>query len=489
MLSNDIVVQVRGIGKRYLVPQKHEEDYSRAPTWRDRLKEFFPRILGAEEQDFFWALKDVSFDVRRGEVLGIVGENGSGKSTLLKILSGVTPPTEGTADLRGRVGSLLEVGTGFHPDLTGRENIFFSGSLLGLRSAEIRTRLHEIIEFSGIGEFIDVPVKRYSSGMYVRLAYSVAALLRSEILILDEVLAVGDEQFRTKTQDHIRQTTSAGKTILFVSHNPKSVAQICDRGIVLEHGRIVFAGTAREVIAEYQSRQYVTVEQHEEKPQDRDAQEAAHAKENDGPESTGSAGDGQEARHFQPRSRVNIAKAGRLRQQGLREPTGVLKWISIHTLDGEYCARFKTFDGVKVRIGFAGIADPSRTYFSVLIHNSDQDRMVTAHSTHVGHHLSIDGSVVVECIIPSLLIGDGIYSVMIDTGVYDFDTNRMVTQDCVPRATYIYVSADGQFPGVGLDEYRGFAHLSQWTVAEQNADREASESGQEDPAPVSDAAE
>src|SRR5262249_17526571 len=157
--------------------------------------------------DFFWALRDVSFEVKRGEVLGIVGENGSGKSTLLKILSGVTPPTEGRAELHGRVGSLLEVGTGFHPDLTGRENIFFNGSLLGISVVEIRARLARIIEFSGIGEFIDVPVKRYSSGMYVRLAYSVAALLDSDILILDEVLAVGDDAFRQKTQEHIRQTT------------------------------------------------------------------------------------------------------------------------------------------------------------------------------------------------------------------------------------------------------------------------------------------
>src|SRR5262249_28872968 len=153
------------------------EDFSREPMLKERLKEFFPALLGADETDFFWALRNVSFQVERGEVLGVVGENGSGKSTLLKILSGVTPPTEGVAEMRGRVGSLLEVGTGFHPDLTGRENIFFNGSLLGLRTAEIRARLEQIIEFSGISEFIDVPVKRYSSGMYVRLAYSVASLL------------------------------------------------------------------------------------------------------------------------------------------------------------------------------------------------------------------------------------------------------------------------------------------------------------------------
>ena len=191
--------------------------------------------------------------MKRGEILGVVGENGSGKSTLLKILSGVTPPTEGYAEIRGRVGSLLEVGTGFHPDLTGRENILFNGSLLGIRTAEIRSKLDAIIDFSGIGEFIDVPVKRYSSGMYVRLAYAVASLLQSEIMILDEVLAVGDEHFRGKTQDHIRKATSAGKTILFVSHNPRAIMQICDRGIILDRGKMVFEGQAKEVIAEYLS--------------------------------------------------------------------------------------------------------------------------------------------------------------------------------------------------------------------------------------------
>src|SRR5262249_39527353 len=156
MLNDDTAVKVENLGKRYLVPQKHEEDFSREPMLKERLKEFFPALLGADETDFFWALRNVSFQVERGEVLGVVGENGSGKSTLLKILSGVTPPTEGVAEMRGRVGSLLEVGTGFHPDLTGRENIFFNGSLLGLRTAEIRARLEQIIEFSGISEFIDV---------------------------------------------------------------------------------------------------------------------------------------------------------------------------------------------------------------------------------------------------------------------------------------------------------------------------------------------
>jgi lipopolysaccharide transport system ATP-binding protein len=227
MSSDEIAIKVKGLGKKFLVPQRHEKDFSQAPTWREKLKEFFPHLLGADDTDVFWALRDVSFEVRRGEVMGIVGENGSGKSTLLKILSGITPPTEGTAELRGRVGSLLEVGTGFHPDLTGRENIFLNGALLGARTADIRAKLSDIIAFSGIGEFIDVPVKRYSSGMYVRLAYSVTSLLDSDILILDEVLAVGDDAFREKSQAHMRSVTHVGKkTILFVSHNPRAVADV-----------------------------------------------------------------------------------------------------------------------------------------------------------------------------------------------------------------------------------------------------------------------
>ncbi len=446
MPSDDVTIRVEGLGKRFLVPQKHEQDYTRVPSWKERLKEFFPALLGADETDFFWALRDVSFEVKRGEVLGIVGENGSGKSTLLKILSGVTPPTEGAAELRGRVGSLLEVGTGFHPDMTGRENIFFNGSLLGIQRSEIRGKINQIIDFSGIGEFIDVPVKRYSSGMYVRLAYSVAALLESEILILDEVLAVGDEHFRNKTQTHIRQATSAGKTILFVSHNAKTVGQICDRAIILDHGKMVFEGTAREVIAEYQSRQYVVLG-----PPADDAKAPLPIK-----------------RHFEPRAYVDISHAARLRQPGVGEPTGVLKWISVHDLDGSPCAKFKTFDGMRVRVGFSGLAEPDKAFFSVLVHNSDNDRVLTAHSTHIGHHLTLGADGVVECVVPSLMLGDGIYNIMIDSGIFDFKERRLATQDCVPRATYIQVSVDDRIPGTGHDEYRGYAMLSQWKVVDKN---------------------
>jgi len=201
MFNNDnFSVCVEGLSKRYVVPHR-DESIGKMGRIALHLREFFP-FMGRDEVDYFWALRDLSFEVKQGEILGILGRNGSGKSTLLKILSGVTQPTAGRAILRGRVGSLLEVGTGFHPDLTGRENVFMSGVLLGLSRREIAAKFDEIVDFSGIEQFIDVPVKRYSSGMYVRLAYAVASLLRSDILILDEVLAVGDAAFTEKSKEY-----------------------------------------------------------------------------------------------------------------------------------------------------------------------------------------------------------------------------------------------------------------------------------------------
>ena len=200
----------------------------------------------------FWALKDVSFEVGRGEVVGFIGRNGAGKSTLLKILSRIVDPTAGTARIRGRLASLLEVGTGFHPELSGRENIYLNGAILGLRKAEINRKFDEIVAFAEIGDFLDTPVKRYSSGMYVRLAFAVAAHLEPEILIVDEVLAVGDHAFQRKCLGKMHDVaTGDGRTILFVSHNMGALAQLCDRGILLEEGSITATGPIREVIDAY----------------------------------------------------------------------------------------------------------------------------------------------------------------------------------------------------------------------------------------------
>ena len=199
----------------------------------------------------FWALKDVNLEVQQGEVLGIIGRNGAGKSTLLKILSRITAPTTGRVELRGRVGSLLEVGTGFHPELTGRENVYLNGSILGMSRREIQKKFDEIVEFSGVEKFLDTPVKRYSSGMYVRLAFAVAAHLEPEILIVDEVLAVGDAEFQKKCLGKMGDVARGGRTVLFVSHNISAVKRICKSAALLSQGRVVALRETSEVVDLY----------------------------------------------------------------------------------------------------------------------------------------------------------------------------------------------------------------------------------------------
>ncbi|MBL7870857.1 MAG: ABC transporter ATP-binding protein [Cyclobacteriaceae bacterium] len=206
----------------------------------------------------FWALDNITFDVNPGESLAIIGRNGAGKSTLLKILSKITPPTQGRIICRGRVASLLEVGTGFHPELTGRENIFFNGSLLGMKRKEIDVKFDEIVEFSGTRKFLDMPLKHYSSGMQLRLAFSVAAFLEPEILIIDEVLAVGDAEFQKKCLGKMEEVSSSGRTILFVSHNLAAVENLCTRAILLDQGKIIASGLVEEVVRKYQSSHALT---------------------------------------------------------------------------------------------------------------------------------------------------------------------------------------------------------------------------------------
>jgi lipopolysaccharide transport system ATP-binding protein len=213
------------------------------------------RLNATDAEGVFWALRDVSFEVQVGEVVGIIGRNGAGKSTLLKLLSRITEPTSGKADIRGRVGSLLEVGTGFHPELTGRENIYMNGAVLGMRRAEIVRKFDEIVAFADIGPFLDTPVKRYSSGMQVRLAFAVAAHLEPEVLIVDEVLAVGDAQFQAKCLGKMRDVSrGGGRTVLFVSHSMDAVQRLCGRTILLERGRVLAAGETRSVVAQYLTR-------------------------------------------------------------------------------------------------------------------------------------------------------------------------------------------------------------------------------------------
>ncbi len=251
------ILEVSGISKEYILG-RHKLQASE--TFRELLQRKVAgpfrrnRAPAADiRREHFWALRDVSFSVQEGEVVGIIGRNGAGKSTLLKIISRITDPTEGSITLRGRMASLLEVGTGFHPELTGRENIYMNGAILGMRKAEIDAEFDAIVDFAEIEQFLDTPVKHYSSGMYVRLAFAVAAHLHPEILIVDEVLAVGDVTFQKKCLGKMSDVSRSGRTVLFVSHNMAAVENLCQRGVVLERGRVVFDGTSKDAVQHYLS--------------------------------------------------------------------------------------------------------------------------------------------------------------------------------------------------------------------------------------------
>jgi lipopolysaccharide transport system ATP-binding protein len=246
---NDMAIRVENISKLYKIGA------AKKTTLVESFRHSINKIIGKAD-DFgnvedFWALKDVSFEIKKGEAVGIIGKNGAGKSTLLKILSRITEPSSGKIEINGRVASLLEVGTGFHPELTGRENIYLNGTILGMKRAEIRSKFEEIVEFSGIQKFIDTPVKRYSSGMYVRLAFAVAAHLEPEILIIDEVLAVGDAEFQKKCLGKMEDVTGQGRTVLFVSHNMSAVNSFCKSCVYLRNGKVHSIGGSDKVIQQY----------------------------------------------------------------------------------------------------------------------------------------------------------------------------------------------------------------------------------------------
>lgn len=250
------VISIDNLGKRYQLGTREALRDSLREVIMDSLKAPFRRFRqlqgnGSAESGFFWALKDISLEVKEGEMLGVIGRNGAGKSTLLKLISRITEPTAGRIRIRGRVSSLLEVGTGFHPELTGGENIYLNGSILGMSRAEINSKYEEIVEFAEIGRFIDTPVKRYSSGMYVRLAFAVAAHLEPEILIVDEVLAVGDAAFQKKCMNKMDTVAKEGRTVLFVSHNMPSIQHLTSRCLLIEQGRLAADGDTDTVIGRY----------------------------------------------------------------------------------------------------------------------------------------------------------------------------------------------------------------------------------------------
>ncbi len=269
MKSDEIAIAVNDVSKLYRIGRKEHASDSLAGVFIDLLKspvKNFRKYRSLynfsdvdienpdkenEDSDIIWALKNVSFDVKRGEVVGIIGMNGAGKSTMLKLLSRITPPTKGSITIHGRVSSLLEVGTGFHQELTGRENVYMNGTVLGMRKHEVDSKFDQIVDFSGVEKFLDTPVKRYSSGMRVRLAFSVAAHLEPEILIVDEVLAVGDAAFQKKCMDKMQDVGEKGHTVLFVSHNMRAVTRMCERVILLNNGRKFLDGSAHEVVSAY----------------------------------------------------------------------------------------------------------------------------------------------------------------------------------------------------------------------------------------------
>ncbi len=242
----DIAVKAEGLGKRYVIGERGDAYANLRDSLSTRLRLSRGRNRNSTREEF-WALRDISFEVRQGEALGVIGRNGAGKSTLLKLISRITEPTTGRAEIHGRVGSLLEVGTGFHPELTGRENIFLNGAILGMVRREIEARFDEITAFAEIEKFLDTPVKRYSSGMYVRLAFSVAAHLQPEILIVDEVLAVGDVAFQQKCLGKMSEVAHSGRTVIFVSHNVNAVRQLTTRSLLIDDGRLVASGPSAEI--------------------------------------------------------------------------------------------------------------------------------------------------------------------------------------------------------------------------------------------------
>lgn len=248
------IIEVQNISKQYLLGEIGTETLRE--SFEQHWQVLFKKKLSDSKPRDFWALKNISFSVSQGEVVGIIGRNGAGKSTLFKVLSRITDPTSGRAVLRGRVASLLEVGTGFHPELTGRENVYLNGSILGMRKREIDRKFDEIVAFAEVQKFLDTPVKHYSSGMYMRLAFAIAAHLESEILLIDEVLAVGDIQFQKKCLGKINELTQSGRTVLFVSHNMAVIRQLCSKAIMLQRGEVFRQGPTAEVLTAYEKSLY-----------------------------------------------------------------------------------------------------------------------------------------------------------------------------------------------------------------------------------------
>jgi lipopolysaccharide transport system ATP-binding protein len=421
------IISVENLSKRYLLG--HRVDQS-APFQYVALRDILGKevrnaarkaadivrgrqVLQGNAVKEFWALKDVSFDIHEGDVLGIIGRNGAGKSTLLKILSRITEPTKGRVTLRGRVASLLEVGTGFHPELTGRENIFLNGAILGMRRAEVRKKFDEIVAFADVERFLDTPIKRYSSGMYVRLAFAVAAHLEPEILIVDEVLAVGDADFQKKCLTKMNDVSRhEGRTVLFVSHNMGIVTSLCPTAIWLDRGSICEQGPAREVISQYLSRRV-------------------------------------------PDKDRLLQLADMPRHGG---PDGPLRLESIEWLSG---LPLRHGEQVKARVRFETRASVSALTVGVGFSNSSGVRLLTYETDFQDGFrpdLSIPGKYAVDVTIDALPAAPDIYS--LDVGCRSGDFHGL---DYLPGCSQIEVIAGASTPGTIVREGAGIRLPSEWS--------------------------
>jgi lipopolysaccharide transport system ATP-binding protein len=407
---SDIVITAERLSKSYLVghqsAQRERYTAMRDVIARDvrnftRKAVDFVRgrqIVQGDEVENFWALRDVSFEVKQGEVLGIIGRNGAGKSTLLKLLSRITEPDRGRAILRGRVASLLEVGTGFHPELTGRENIFLNGTVLGMTRSEIRSKFDEIVAFADVERFLDTPVKRYSSGMYVRLAFSIAAHLEPEILIVDEVLAVGDAEFQKKCLGKMEKVTRAeGRTILFVSHNMAAVEAICHQCLWLDYGKLAAYGKPGDIIAAYLG------------------------------------------------AIDKIVQHVSLKERNDRVGTGRVRAISFSIKDpiGNQVKKLRSGQSYKFMIGYENIGEPIRNGVASFDVYDEYNRILLFRSTFTKESLALDARGVISCFVERLPLAKGSYTCSIYLADADVET-----LDYIEQAAALVVE-DGDFFGTG----------------------------------------
>ena len=396
LMSDTLALRVRGLSKRHILGQ--------GPTQRT-LHDLFARWTGRAEpeaepkKDYIWALRDIDLEVSRGEVVGIIGRNGAGKSTLLRILSRISAPTEGYAEIHGTVSSLLEVGTGFHPELTGRENVYLNGAILGMRQSEIARKFDEIVAFAEIGEFLDTPVKRYSTGMRVRLAFSVAAFLESDVMIIDEVLAVGDVGFRNKCLGKMGEVAATGRSVLFVSHSMPAVEALCHRVIVLDEGRIVSSGAPGDMISRYYE--------------------------------------------------LNDASKSGIENVAGQTSDGQLEVLGMETLstDGEVVTILEPGRDFLVRLRVRARAAYSRAIFRIELHDALGTKVATLSSRTLGHELEVPaGESEVVCVVHDPALAPGNYS-------FDLLVTRGMERELVRRnaGTLLFVESDffksGGLPG------------------------------------------